>query len=138
MPYEPRFDIPRYNFTEDLAFGEASENIVKQFLQAMSSGSIEVKHDRYRNGRIAIETDQYTPAGEWKLSGINVTTAEWLVYMQTNQTFTIINIPRLKRFLRMNKRQIIKGPLAKGEYPTLGYLLMPHHVHDLMNSTEYD
>ena len=138
MPYEPRFDIPQYDFTKDLAYGEANETIVKEFLIAISSGAIEVKADRYRNGRIAIETDQYTPTGEWKLSGINVTTAEWLAYMQTPQTFTIINIPRLKRFLKINKRTIGKRGLAKGDHPTMGYLLMPHHVHDLMNNPEYD
>lgn len=138
MTYEPRYDIPAYNFDADLAHGLQGEEIVKEFLTTLSNGAFEVKYDRYRNGRIAIETDQYTPAGEWKLSGINVTTAEWLVYMQTQQTFTIINIPRLKRFLRINKRTIGKRGLAKGDHPTMGYLLMPHHVHDLMNNPEYD
>lgn len=138
MGYEPRYDIPQYDFTRDLAHGEAGEGIVKDFLDAMSTGSFEVKFDRYRNGRMAVETDQCPRGKEWKKSGINVTTATWWVYMFSPTSFIIVSVIRLKNFLRLNADILQKRDLARGENPSKGFLLFPEHVQDLMNNADYD
>ena len=54
------FDLPRrtFNFKDDLAYGESSEDLVKSFLDCLSDGDFEIKSDRYRNGRMIIETQQ--------------------------------------------------------------------------------
>ena len=54
------FDIPTrtFDFKKDLTYGHEGEMLVDGFLEALSSGSFEVKSDRYRNGRMVIETDQ--------------------------------------------------------------------------------
>lgn len=138
MGYEPRFDIPQYDFSKDLAHGEAGENIVRQFLDAMSSGSFEVKYDRYRNGRMAVETSQCPRGGEWKPSGINVTTATWWVYLFAPSSFVIVSVVRLKNYLRANSHILEKRDLARGENPSKGFLLFPNHVQDMMNNEMYD
>ena len=54
------FDIPArsFDFKKDLEFGLQSEKEIEGFLDDLSNGSFEVKTDRYRNGRMVIETDQ--------------------------------------------------------------------------------
>ena len=55
-----RWDIPatqQYNFKNDLQYGKKGEQITKDFLEAISTGSFEVKTDRYRNGRMVVEHD---------------------------------------------------------------------------------
>ena len=73
------FDIPsrKFDFKKDLAYGQGGESLVSGFLDDLSDGSFEVKSDRYRNGRMVVETDQ-NPRGHkdelgvqiWKKSGI--------------------------------------------------------------------
>ena len=81
-----RWDIPatqQYNFKNDLQYGKKGEQITKDFLEAISTGSFEVKTDRYRNGRMVVETEQNPRDTGWKPSGLNVTLATWWVYIYT-------------------------------------------------------
>lgn len=138
------YDIPQPNFLRDLAFGEAGENIIREFLNDLSAGSFEIKTDRYRNGRMAVETQQDPGArGNWIDSGINVTKAKWWVYQYNlDGAFHIVSVDRLKRYLRMNSNKFndnTKRIFAAGsENPAKGFLLYPDHVIDMLTNKEYD
>lgn len=137
--YEPRYDIKEYDFTKDLAFGHEGEEIVRGFLNNLSEGSFEVKYDRYRNGRIFVEYEQNPRNTGWKPSGISVSTARWLVYMFSPTSFCVIEIPRLKRYLRKNADKLKRVTAAPNtENPAKGFLLYPNNVQELMTSPEYD
>jgi hypothetical protein len=56
--YVPSHDIKQFDFTKDLQFGHEGEELVTQFLAQLSSGTFEVKYDRFRNGRIFVEFEQ--------------------------------------------------------------------------------
>ena len=145
------FDVParQFDFNNDLLFGQKGETLVSSFLDSLSGGSFEVKSDRYRNGRMVVETDQ-NPRGIrdgsgkqiWHKSGINVTTAKWWVYVfSMDEAFVIINVDRLKRYLRLNKPRFneqTKINLGGTDNPARGFLLMPNEVIDLMTNSEYD
>lgn len=144
------YDIPQQTFKRDLAYGEKGERVVLEFLEQMSGGSFEVKTDRYRNGRMVVETQQ-NPQGWvddhgdriWIESGINVTTAKWWVYQYaTDGAFYMVSVARLKRFLKANRQQFnerTKTQFGKDtDNPTLGYLLNVNHVLDLLTNEEYD
>lgn len=136
------YDIPP-NFLQDLAHGEQGEAAIKQFLQDLSQGAIEVKTDRYRNGRIVIETNQKPIGQDWKPSGINVTTATWWVYQyHLDGAFITIRTDRLKRYLRANKQRYNEHTKqtmgTKGDNPTKGWLLQPEEVQDMMLNPAYD
>lgn len=145
------FDIParQFDFKTDLTFGQKGETLVSGFLDSLSDGSFEVKSDRYRNGRMVVETDQ-NPRGIkdengvqiWNKSGINVTTAKWWVYVfSMDEAFVIVNVDRLKRYLRANRLRFnenTKINLGGADNPAKGFLLMPKDVIDLMANTEYD
>lgn len=137
--YAPSHDINAYDFTKDLAFGHQGEEIVREFLSELSTGSFEVKYDRYRNGRIFVEFEQNPRGTGWKPSGIAVTEARWLVYVFSPTSFCIIEIPRLKRYLKhnlANVRQLVAA--SDSDNPAKGFLLYPHQVQDLMTSSTYD
>lgn len=137
--YVPSHDINRYDFTKDLAFGHQGEEIVREFLSELSTGSFEVKYDRYRNGRIFVEFEQNPRNTGWKPSGIAVTEARWLVYVFSPTSFCIIEIPRLKRYLKhniANVRQLVAA--SDSDNPAKGFLLYPNQVQDLMTSSIYD
>ena len=146
------FDIPssRFDFVKDLKYGEQGEDLVSGFLEVISTGKdFEVKSDRYRNGRMVIETNQ-NPKGIkddhgmpiWVPSGINVTTASWWVYIFSPQgAFIIVQVERLKRYLRANKdtfNESTKRNLGGADNPARGWLLYPQHVQDLMTNPDYD
>ncbi len=145
------YDIPGriFDFNSDLAYGKEGEMLVDGFLQSLSDGSLEVKSDRYRNGRMVVETDQ-NPRGImdenkkpiWVKSGINVTTAKWWVYIYSPEgAFFIIETARLKRYLRENKNkfnQSTKKNLGGKDNPALGFLLMPEDVMDMASNKKYD
>jgi hypothetical protein len=140
MPYNPQHDIPAHNFKKDLEYGEQGEQIVHQFLTALHDGSFEVKRDRYRNGRMVIETHQ-NPRGEgWKPSGINVTEASWWVYLFSDDAFIIVSVQRIKNFLKRHGFDDIEKRVmaATGDNPAKGFLLFPKHVQDLLVNELYD
>lgn len=132
--YEPAFD-----FTVDMAYGKAGEAELVEFFDAVQGAQIEVKSDRYRNGNMAVETQQ-NPAGRgWQDSGINVTTAQWWAYRFAPGAFTLISVPRLKKYLRMNRDLLQKRDFAAGsDNPSRGFVLMPDQVQELMTSEWYD
>lgn len=145
------FDISssRFNFANDLEYGEEGEDLVTRFLELVSHGDFEVKSDRYRNGRMVVETNQ-NPRGRldahgqrvWELSGLNITTAAWWVYIfSPDGAFVIVSVRRLKNFLRQNKdtfNESTKRPFGGDDNPAIGYLLFPEHVQDLMTNPAYD
>ena len=144
------YDIAQRQFNADLAYGESGERVILDFLEQMSGGSFEVKTDRYRNGRMVVETQQ-NPQG-WLddngdriyiESGINVTTAKWWVYQYaTDGAFYMVSVARLKRFLKANRNNFnerTKMQFGKDtDNPTLGYLLNEKHVLDLLTNEVYD
>ena len=149
MGYRREYDINTYDFARDLAYGEQSEAEIKKFLQAILKGTIEVKSDRYRNGKMVIETQQHrrnqarSDTSFWYDSGINVTTADWWVYVFVpGSSFVIVSIPRLKRFLRANMHKYndkTKRIFAQtSDNPSRGWLLSPTEVMDLLINTDYD
>jgi len=140
----------KYNWKTDLAFGHKGEQLVTDFLDAISTGSFEVKTDRYRNGRMVLEMEQNprlkkdtdgTPL--WKPSGLSVTKASWWVYIYTlDGAFVIVSVARVRRYLEkhadtFNPKKYRAFATRSGN-PTRGYLLEPEQVMDMMISKEYD
>lgn len=135
--YQPSHDINKFVFSEDLKFGLEGEDMTLAFLEDLESGSFEVKYDRYRNGRMVVETEQNPNNSGWKLSGINVTTAVWWVYIFAPHSFIVVKVARLKKFLRVN--QLKKRDFAPdSDNPAKGFLLYPEHVADLLTNEIYD
>jgi hypothetical protein len=145
------FDIPsrKFDFKKDLAYGQGGESLVSGFLDDLSDGSFEVKSDRYRNGRMVVETDQ-NPRGYrdingvqvWNKSGINITTAKWWVYIFSPEgAFIVVSVSRLKRYLRVFPERFNgnnKINLGGADNPAKGFLLMPEDVMDMMINPKYD
>jgi hypothetical protein len=145
------FDIPQktFDFKKDLSYGESGEELVKSFFATLSDGAFEVKSDRYRNGRMVIETEQ-NPRGTqdsngdkiWVKSGINITTAKWWVYIYAmDGSFVIISVARLKRFLRKHPDKFNQGTkrdFGGQDNPAKGFLIYPEDVIKMMYDKEYD
>ena len=145
------FDIParNFDFVEDLAYGHEGESLVSSFLDSLSGGEFEVKSDRYRNGRMVVETDQ-NPKGIkdengnqiWVKSGINVTTARWWVYIYSPEgAFVSISVDRLKRYLRGNPKKFseaTKRDFGGADNPARGFLIFPNDVMDMLTNPKYD
>ena len=132
--YEPRFD-----FRIDLDYGQAAEANLIDFFDAMHGQTVEVKADRYRNGKMVVETQQRPAGKDWQHSGINVTTAKWWAYQLAPDSFILVSVPRLKRFLKMNQYHLEKVTLAAdGDNPAMGYLLTAQQVRELQTSKAYD
>lgn len=145
------FDIParQFNFQKDLAYGREGEMLIDGFMEALSGGSVEVKSDRHRNGKMVVETDQ-NPRGSvdgqgnkvWVKSGINITKAEWWVYIISPEGgFIVVSVARLKRFLRLNAyryNENTKWDFGSADNPAKGFLLKPNEVMELLKDKEYD
>jgi hypothetical protein len=155
VAYQPSFDLERFNFVRDLKDGEEGEAFVTAFLRALSSGAFEVKTDRYRNGRMVIETHQAPMRAlqeldlnesVWKPSGLNVTTAKWWIYVYALEgesgAFVAIEVGRLKRYLRKNSERFNgktkKIFAAHSDNPSRGWLLEAADVFDLLTNPVYD
>lgn len=134
------YDIRKPNFQNDLKYGQEGEALIQQFLEDISSGHIEVKTDRYRNGRMVVEVSQNPKGRGWKPSGIMVTEAKWWVYQYNlDGAFTLVSVARLKRYINANMDKMeLRTFGTKGDNHTRGYLLMPEDVTDLLINPEYD
>ena len=135
-----------FNFSADLAYGEKGEGKIRSFLEDIISEDIEVKTDRYRNGRMVVETQQNPKKlidndgnPVWVQSGINVTTAKWWVYIYClDGAMIVISVERLKRYIATLPDKRIKTFAGGSNNPARGFLLLPEEVMDLMTSPEYD
>jgi hypothetical protein len=138
------FDLParKFDFRKDLAYGHQGEKLVTDFLDAMESGSFEVKTDRYRNGRMVIEMEQNPRRkGEWIPSGLQVTKAQWWAYVFTlDGAFVLVSVPRIKRYIQQRQLNAshYKVFARQSQNPARGFLLEPAEVVDLMTSPDYD
>jgi hypothetical protein len=146
------WDIPasKFNFKKDLDYGHQGEGLVKSFLDSLSDGAFEVKTDRYRNGRMAVEVEQnaFRKTDEegnqvWKPSGINVTKARWWVYVYTldgeHGAFIVVSVKRLKKYIKKNKKNLKMMDFAKRSHnPAKGWIIEPEQVMDMMYNQLYD
>lgn len=146
------WDIPgrTYNFKRDLEFGKRGENLVEGFLSSLDDRAFEVKTDRYRNGRMAVEVMQNPRRATddegnfvWKKSGLNITRAHWWVYVYTmheqNGAFIVVSVKRLKKYIQKNRKNLPLVDFAKrSDNPARGHLLEPEHVMDMMINPDYD
>ncbi|CAB4151214.1 hypothetical protein UFOVP582_6 [uncultured Caudovirales phage] len=151
-PNNSDYDIPerKFDWQTDLKFGHKGETLVGDFLDAIGTGNFEVKTDRYRNGRMVLEMEQNPRLKKnedgtafWKPSGLAVTKAKWWVYVYTlDGSFVIVDVKRIKRYLKANKvkfnKKNYKTFAARSSNPTMGHLLEPEDVMDMMINKEYD
>lgn len=138
--YNPQYDIKGDDFKIDLKYGEAGEALIASFLKDIVSGDLEVKSDRWRNGRMVVETSQ-KPRGydHYKPSGINVTTAKWWVYQyHLDGAWIIVSVARLKRYLSSLDPSVIRDFALTSSNPSKGFLLSEEQVSDMMLSPKYD
>lgn len=68
------------NFSHDLAFGELKES---ELADILTGKTLELKSDRYKNGRHAIELKKVVK-GEVKPSGLSATEADWYCLGKSN------------------------------------------------------
>lgn len=146
--YNPWFDhngslSPRYDFGRDLAFGHDGEEWVK----SIWDDRWEVKTDRYRNGRMVVETEhnphrRVNDWGQpvWEPSGLSVTRADWWVYVTAiGQSLIIVSVERLRRFLHIHEDGLTTVTFARtSDNPARGFLLYPNHINSLLVDEEYD
>lgn len=134
------YDIPQPHFLRDLGFGRKGEKKIESFLENIAEGHLEVKTDRYRNGRMVIEIEQQPENQDWKPSGIMVTKAKWWVYQYgLDGAFNIISVARIKRYIKIiKKNKELKMFGMRGTNRSRGYLLEPEEVIDLMVNPLYD
>ena len=134
------YDIKQPNWTEDLKYGKVGEELVQGFLNDISSGHLEVKTDRYRNGRMVLEIEQNPRNRGWKPSGVMVTEAKWWVYQYNlDGAFTIVSVDRIKRYINIHKDKMeLRMFGTKGDNASRGYLLQPDQVTDLLINPDYD
>lgn len=139
---ENRWDFPaerRYNFNDDLKFGQLGESVTKDFIDSIVNGSFEVKTDRYRNGRMVVETHQNPRGKGWKPSGINVTQAKWWVYVYClDGSLVVISVDRLRRYIDTLKPSRVRIFAQNSNNPAKGFLLLPEEVMTLLVDPKYD
>lgn len=73
--YNPDFDM-------DLSFGHEGELYAYECIRELASGKVEVKRERYANGRVFVETGQNPRGTGWKPSGIRTTKADYWAYVK--------------------------------------------------------
>jgi hypothetical protein len=134
------YDIKQPHFLRDLGFGRKGEKKIESFLEDIIGGHLEVKTDRYRNGRMVLEVAQKPKDQEWKPSGVMVTKAKWWVYQYgLDGAFNIIAVDRIKRYIKsIKKSKELKLFGLRGDNHSQGYLLEPEDVIDLMVNPKYD
>lgn len=134
------WDIPAQpNFDGDKVFGERGERTVRNFIQAIMSGSFEVKTDRFRNGNMVVEIQQNARRQGWKDSGLRVTKAYWWVYMYSpDGAMVVVSVARLKRYVASLHPSLLRKFAPMSDNPSVGYLLTPAQVVEMMSSSTYD
>ena len=83
------------NFLHDLAFGNQSEN---ELIKVLSNSTLELKTDRFKNGRHAIELKKVVK-GEVKPSGLSATKAEYYALAKSN-SYILIATDDLKKIVQ--------------------------------------
>ena len=91
-----------------------------------------------RNGRMVVEMQQRPKGKEWKPSGLAITKAKYWVYLFSADAFSVIEVSRLKKYLKINNKIPMKTFAPYSANPTKGYLLMEEDVIKLMSSELYD
>lgn len=130
---------PQFDFEVDLAYGKAAEAEAQAFVDDLRGAAVEVKADRYRNGKMVVETQQRPAGKDWQHSGINVTTARWWAYRLAPGSFLLVEVERLRRYLRAHKAELQKvNCAADGDNPTMGFLLSHEQVRAMMTGINYD
>jgi hypothetical protein len=114
--YEPRFDA-------DYAYGRQGELLVADLLGQLGAGqaSYEVKRERYANARFYVEEYQNPRGRGWKPSGINVTTAEYWVFVKPGGFVIWVPVVELRRLLDAGKG--LAREERDGDNPTRGRLV---------------
>lgn len=139
---ENRWDFPaerRYNFQDDLKFGKLGEQLTQDFIESIVNGSFEVKTDRYRNGRMVVETHQNPRKKGWKPSGINVTQAKWWVYVYClDGSLVVVSVERLRRYIDTLNKSRMRVFAQHSDNPARGFLLLPEEVMTLLVDPQYD
>ena len=110
------------DFTHDLEFGEAGEELVRNLLSS-SPFTIEVKRDRLvsQTGNIAIEISyKHAP------SGLMATTADWWAFVLSGDEYKdeiiiFIQTKRLKKIV--NKYKKLNGSIRGGDGKTAELVL---------------
>lgn len=152
MSYKKEFDIASksFDFAKDLKYGQAGEGSIVGFYESVIQGSAEIKTDRYRNGRMVVETNQnpknkINELGQkiWDLSGINVTTAQWWIYIYClNQSIVVVSVERLKKYLRAHRDRFNEQNKVmfaqNSDNPAKGFLIEPQDVMQMLYSEKYD
>lgn len=152
MTYKKEFDIASksFDFAKDLKYGQAGEGSIVSFYESVIQGSAEIKTDRYRNGRMVVETNQnpknkVNELGQkiWDLSGINVTTAQWWIYIYClNQSIVVVSVERLKKYLRAHRDRFNEQNKVmfaqNSDNPAKGFLIEPQDVMQMLYSEKYD
>jgi len=136
-------DIPAapgsQGWSADLSYGQSGEGLARTFLEAVTVGSVEVKTDRWRNGRWVVEMSQNPRKTGWKPSGLAVTKAEWWCYVYTlDGAMSVVSVARLKRCVNNLPKSRLRTFVPNSSNPTRGFLLEPSEVLDLMISPAYD
>ena len=97
---------------------------------------------------VEVEQNPYRKTDEegvqvWKPSGINVTKAQWWVYVYTldgkEGAFAVISVKRLKKYIKKNKKNLKMMDFAKrSSNPARGWIIEPEQVMDMMYNELYD
>lgn len=164
--YDPEADIRgdgKGQFAYDLKFGEHGEDMATKLVDAMLNGWVEVKSDAFENGNIFVELAhcpgrQRNQNGEfvWKLSGLNVTKANFWIYMKLSEkgdfrSALILPTARLNAYRSWYKEQHGTQILpagskesgymvgnANGEVPTLGLRIVASDIPMIQYSPMFD
>lgn len=140
--HEPRWDIPpsrRYNFATDKEYGAKGEKLVTGFLEAVTGEPFEIKSDRYRNGRMVVEMAHNPRRAGWKPSGLATTESKWWVYVYAlDGAFAVLSVDRLRRYIATLDESRLRMFAERSNNPSMGYLLEPDEVMNLMYDEQYD
>lgn len=117
--YEPRWD-------KDYEYGLQGELYVKNIVESLAAGSIEVKTDAkaLQTGRIYVEY-QCKRLGRYMDSGIKTTEAEFWAYVIGDDTVVIMPTWRLRQAVGSLYRRsdFFRKELVRGSHPTKGVVV---------------